>query len=75
MTKSSFDAMRPFLTAENASKATGITHPKFLCLLSALRNKQATPAEKDKLLKKNEKAWSDIHYRRLARAAGITSFK
>jgi hypothetical protein len=50
-----FAAMFNALKNPNASRGTGITHSKFLCLISALRNENAPPAQKDILLINNSK--------------------
>lgn len=66
-----FDSMYDALRNPNPSRGTGITHPKFLCLLSALRN-QAVPATRRHVLRTNNAAaWRDIFYRRMARRLGV----
>jgi hypothetical protein len=62
-----FDALKN----PNPSRGTGITHGKFLCLISALRNETATKPRKDIFLKNNSKAFEDIYYRAIARDAKI----
>jgi hypothetical protein len=63
--KKTFNGMFEPLRNPNPSKGTGITHPKFLCLLSALKNKQATERQLTLLKSNNEKAFADVYYRRL----------
>jgi hypothetical protein len=65
--KSMFDA----LSNPNTSRGTGITHAKFLSLLSALQNTKAPAAQVGTLLTRNAAAWRDIYYRRTARRIGI----
>jgi hypothetical protein len=62
-----FNSMFDALQNPNPSRGTGITHAKFLCLLSALRNESATVARRARLKTKNHAAWRDIYYRRIAR--------
>lgn len=64
---SMFDALK----SPNTSKGTGITHPKFLCLLSALQNPTATSAQILKLKSGNTKAFEDVYYRGHARRIGV----
>ena len=59
------------LSHPNPSRGTGITHAKFLCLLSAIRNSKAPAAQIDILKTKNVAAWRDIYYQRMARRLGI----
>lgn len=65
--KSMFDA----LSNPNPSRGTGITHAKFLSLLSALQNSKAPAAQVEILRSRNAAAWRDIYYRRIARRLGI----
>jgi hypothetical protein len=65
--RSMFDALRN----PNPSRGTGITHPKFLCLLSALQNQAVTAAQRQVLKTSNAAAWRDIFYRRIARRLGV----
>ena len=67
-----FSSMFPALSNPNKSRGTGITHAKFLALLSALRNSNVPPAQIDTLRSKNAAAWRDIYYRRQARRLGIS---
>jgi hypothetical protein len=62
-----FSSMFPALSNPNFSRGTGITHAKFLCLLSALQNPVALPARKATLKSKNAMAWRDIYYRQIGR--------
>ena len=48
-----FKAMYASLKNPNPSRDTGITHPKFLCLLSALKNNRVPTAQTDLLRRKN----------------------
>ncbi|MCA1971383.1 MAG: RNA-directed DNA polymerase [Caenispirillum sp.] len=66
-----FSSMFPALSNPNKSRGTGITHAKFLALLSALKNRDAPPAQIDTLRKRNAAAWRDIYYRGQARRLGI----
>jgi hypothetical protein len=65
--KSMFDA----LSNPNTSRGTGITHAKFLSLLSALQNPNAPAAQIETLRTRNAAAWRDVYYRRMARRIGI----
>ena len=62
--KDTFNAMFAVLRTPNVSKGTGITHAKYLCLLSALNNRQATASQKANLRGRNSKLQQDIYYRR-----------
>jgi hypothetical protein len=62
-----FDA----LSNPNTSRGTGITHAKFLSLLSALQNPNAPAAQIETLRTRNAAAWRDVYYRRMARRIGI----
>jgi hypothetical protein len=65
----------PTLTSPNTSKSTGITHAKFLLLLSALQNDSMPRARRDALIAANRSVWRDYFYRRWARdTAGIRRF-
>lgn len=66
-----FAAMYRALSHPNPSRGTGITHAKFLCLLSALRNRAVPPAQTQLLIEQHARAWRDIYYKRLAHRAGI----
>ena len=61
--RSMFDA----LSNPNTSRGTGITHAKFLSLLSALQNPKAPTAQLETLLTRNAAAWRDVYYRRYYR--------
>jgi hypothetical protein len=70
-----FSEMVPALSSPNPSKSTGITHAKFLLLLSALQNANVPRARKDALVAANKTVWSDYFYRRWARdTAGLNRF-
>lgn len=64
---SMFDALRN----PNPSRGTGITHAKFLCLLSALNNSAAPIRRKLTIRSNNSAAWRDVYYRRIARRLGV----
>lgn len=55
------------LKAPNPSRGTGITHAKFLCLLSALRNPTASAAQLNLLVSNNHLAFKDAYYRKSAK--------
>ena len=61
--RSMFDA----LSTPNTSRGTGITHAKFLLLLTALRNPTAPAAQVETLRTRNSAAWCDVYYRQIAR--------
>lgn len=63
-----FDAMFSYLSSPNISRSTGITHAKYLCLLSALRNQKAEPTKRKKLRSVNKLVWRDTYYRTIAGA-------
>lgn len=68
---STFKGMFDALKAPNPSRGTGITHAKFLCLLSALKN-PAAPAAQIKTLKTNHsRAFEDTYYRSIGKRLGI----
>jgi hypothetical protein len=62
-----FNSMFDALRNPNRSRGTGITHAKFLCLLSALRNGSVAPARRATLKNNHHAVWRDIYYRRIAR--------
>jgi hypothetical protein len=66
-----FRALFPTLKNPNPSRGTKITHPKFLCLMSALLNPHVEEPLKDKLWAKNSAAFEDIYYRTTARRLGV----
>jgi hypothetical protein len=51
------------LKSPNPTRGTAITHAKFLCLLSALRNPTALPHEKALLKSKHALAFRDAYYK------------
>jgi hypothetical protein len=73
MTKdaSAFNEMFKILRAQNTSRKTGITHAKFLCLLSALRNSLASSAQINTLKTNHARAFSDAYYKSIARRLGL----
>jgi len=66
-----FDGMYQALANPNRSRGTGITHAKFLCLLSALKNDAAPAARRTALRSRNAGAFEDIYYRGIARRLGV----
>jgi hypothetical protein len=61
-----FKAMFDSLRNPNPSRGTGITHAKFLCLLSALEN-PSSPVQVATLVANNSTAFGDIYYRAIKR--------
>ncbi len=68
---STFRAMFDILKAPNPSRGTGITHAKFLCLLSALKNTVAPPAQINTLRNNHFRAFEDTYYKAIGRRLGI----
>jgi len=66
-----FSSMFAALVNPNPSRGTGITHAKFLCLLSALRNSAASSAQIAKLKTNNSLAFTDAYYRATAKRLGV----
>jgi hypothetical protein len=66
-----FQSMFYALSISNTSRGTGITHAKFLLLLSALQNSKAPSAQVETLRSPNAAAWRDVYYRRMARRIGV----
>jgi hypothetical protein len=66
-----FSSMYDSLKALNPSRGTGISHPKFLCLLSALKNKNAPAAQIATLKANHATAWKDVFYSDIAKRLGI----
>jgi hypothetical protein len=66
-----FNSMFAASENPNPSRGTGITHAKFLCLLSALRNRSAPDARRRRLRNRNQAAWNDIYYRKIGRRLGV----
>ncbi|MDZ5648073.1 RNA-directed DNA polymerase [Nitrospirillum sp. BR 11828] len=65
--KDKFKSMFRFLKSPNHSRGTGITHAKFICLLSALLN---TNADKNQLIElkfNNGLAFKDTYYKSIAK--------
>jgi hypothetical protein len=62
-----FKLMFDTLKAPNPSRGTRITHAKFLCLLSALRNPNVSVGEKATLRTNNARAFEDAYYKRIAK--------
>jgi hypothetical protein len=69
--RSTFKSMFDTLRAPNASRGTGITHAKFLCLLSALRNTAAPPAQITTLKTNHTRAFGDIYYKAIGKRLGL----
>ena len=68
---STFRAMFDALKAPNPSRGTGITHAKFLCLLSALRNPAASPAQIAILRNNHSRAFQDAYYKAIGKRLGL----
>jgi hypothetical protein len=69
--RSTFNKMFDALKAPNPSRGTGITHAKFLCLLSALSNALA-PAAQIKILRTNHsRAFEDTYYNSIGKRLGV----
>lgn len=66
-----FRAMFDALKAPNPSRGTGITHAKFLCLASALRNPLAPPAQVTTLKTNHFQAFEDAYYKAIGKRLGI----
>jgi hypothetical protein len=62
-----FNEMFSALKAPNPTRGTRITHAKFLCLLSALRNPAASPAQKTTLKANHSVAFTDAYYKGVAK--------
>ena len=62
-----FNEMFSALKAPNPTRGTRITHAKFLCLLSALRNPAASPAQKTTLKANHSVAFTDAYYKGIAK--------
>jgi hypothetical protein len=62
-----FDALK----APNPSRGTGITHAKFLCLLSSLNNSTAPAAQIATLRTNHSRAFEDTYYRSIGRRLGV----
>jgi hypothetical protein len=65
--KGMFDALK----SPNPSRGTGITHPKFLCLLSALKNPTAPPAQITALRNNHSRAFEDAYYKSIGKRLGV----
>lgn len=59
------------LKAPNPTRGTGITHAKFLCLLSALTNGAAPAAQLATLQQSNGLAFKDTYYRGIAKRLNL----
>lgn len=68
-----FDMCFSYLKAVNISRRSGVSHSRFLLLLSALANDAVATSKKTQLLKAHRLAWADAYHRALLkRSAGIT---
>lgn len=64
---------KKMLTSPNPSRATGITHAKFLVLLTTLSSTAASPREISLLKTRNARVWDDALYRQIAgRCTGLS---
>lgn len=70
----SVNAIHAFLVRQNPSRANGITHQKFLMILSALKNSKLTDKYKDNIMNAHVASLRDIYYRDQVSAAvgGLT---
>jgi hypothetical protein len=66
-----FNAMFKPLAFPNLSKGTGITHAKYLCLLSALSNKNVPTQRLSKLTENNKSIFKDVYYKATLRRIGV----
>lgn len=66
-----FNAMFNALHARNDSRGTGITHAKFLCLLSALKNPSVPHAQITRLRNNHSLAFEDAYYKSIGKRLGI----
>ncbi|MGX1744460.1 hypothetical protein ACWIEX_23175 [Bosea sp. NPDC055353] len=66
-----FKAMFDALKAPNPSRGTGITHAKFLCLLSALKNPAAPVAQITTLRANHFRAFEDAYYKEISKRVGV----
>lgn len=70
-----FNKVENILNSPNKSKATKITHAKFLLLMSAIANGVVDEAQRKKMVKSNSGVWQDARYRFIARrCAGLKDF-
>lgn len=67
--QAAFKQMRDFLRNPNPSRPTGITHAKFMCLISALLCADVDLAQRRKLVAGQKRALSDRHYLQLYKRA------
>ena len=68
-----YAGIRAIVEASNTSNPLGITHAKFLIILSVFANPQLATKIKSRLIAKHKRAWSDVLYRRLAKQAIVDS--
>lgn len=66
-----FNKMFNALKSPNPSRGTGITHAKFLCLISSLRNVSAKRSQLDALVRNNSLAFKDAYYKATAKRVGV----
>jgi hypothetical protein len=64
---STFKLMFDTLKARNPTRGTCITHAKFLCLLSALKNTAVSPTQLATLKNNHSRAFEDIYYKAIAK--------
>lgn len=69
--KAAYNRVKPIIRATNSSMPLGISHPKFLVLLSVLASPHVSDGEKTRLIVAHKIAWRDALYRALARKAII----
>lgn len=62
-----FNSMFQVLKSPNTSKSTGISHPKLLCLISALKSGEATQRQLEILWATNQRPLDDVYYKALLR--------
>ncbi|MBY3054450.1 hypothetical protein HFO75_33235 [Rhizobium laguerreae] len=66
-----FNTMFHALEKPNPSRGTGITHAKFLCLLSALKNTAAPAARVATLRANHSLAFQDSYYKAIGKRLGV----
>jgi hypothetical protein len=65
--------VKKIIRAPNTSKCLGITHAKFLMLLSILGNTNVPEHQKENYIVAHKRAWSDVFYRHQARSVLTSS--
>lgn len=66
-----FNSMYAALSSPSPTRGTGITHAKFLCLLSALKNSAAPTVKIAKLRAIHNRAFEDAYYKGIAKRVGL----